>query len=81
KRAALPAPPKLGAIPELVQTPCLRATWQPVKGAVGYRAAVARDAALSHLSPYQPRKPPAPTLCRDDDPAYTLVVPSVDAPG
>ena len=34
KRAALPAAPRLDAIPELVQTPCLRATWQPVKGAV-----------------------------------------------
>ncbi|KHK87218.1 UNVERIFIED_CONTAM: peptidoglycan-binding protein LysM, partial [Mumia flava] len=81
KRAALPAPPKLGAIPELVQTPCLRATWQPVKGAVGYRAAVARDAALTELSAYQSSKTPAATLCGDEDGDYTLVVQSVDALG
>ena len=81
KRAALPAAPRLDAIPQLVQTPCLRATWQPVKGAVGYRAAVARDAALTELSAYQSRKTPAVTLCGDEDGDYTLVVQSIDALG
>jgi len=81
KRAALPAAPKLNAIPELVQTPCLRATWQPVKGAVGYRAAVARDAALTELSAYQSTKTPAANLCGDEDGDYTLVVQSIDALG
>lgn len=81
KRAALPAAPKLNAIPELVQTPCFRATWQPVKGAVGYRTAVARDAALTELSIYQSIKTPAANLCGDEDGDYTLVVQSVDALG
>ena len=81
KRAALPATPKLNAMPELVQTPCWRATWEPVKGAVSYRAAVARDAALTELSAYQLSKTPGATLCGDEDGDYTLVVQSVDALG
>ncbi|CAJ0862750.1 FecR domain-containing protein [Ralstonia flatus] len=81
KRTALPAAPRLDTIPQLVQTPCLRATWQPVKGAVGYRAAVARDAALTELTAYQSSKAPAATLCGDEDGDYILVVQSVDALG
>jgi len=81
KRAALPAAPKLDAIPDLVQRPCFRATWQPVKGAVAYRAAVARDAALTELSAYQHSKTPGATLCGDEDGDYTLVVQSIDALG
>ncbi len=81
KRASLPAAPKLNAMPELVQTPCLRATWQPVRGAVSYRAAVARDAALTELSAYQLGKTPGATLCNNEDGDYTLVVQSVDALG
>ncbi|MCO5398145.1 FecR domain-containing protein [Ralstonia soli] len=81
KRATLPAAPRLDAIPELVQTPCFRATWQPVKGAVGYRAAVARDAALTELSAYQSAKTPGANLCGDEDGDYTLVVQSIDALG
>lgn len=81
RRAALPSAPKLNAIPELVQTPCFRATWQPVKGAVAYRAAVARDAALTELGAYQSSKTPAATLCGDEDGDYTLVVQSIDAIG
>ncbi len=81
KRAALPAAPKLNAMPDLVQTPCLRATWQPVRGAVSYRAAVARDAALTELSAYQLSKTPGATLCGSEDGNYTLVVQSVDALG
>lgn len=81
RRAALPAAPRLDAFPELVQTPCLRVTWQPVKGAVGYRAAVARDAALTELGGYQSIKTPAANLCGDEDGDYTLVVQSIDALG
>jgi len=81
KRVALPAAPKLDAVPELVQTPCFRATWQPVKGAAAYRAAVARDAALTELGAYQQSKTAGATLCGDEDGTYTLVVQSVDALG
>ncbi|WP_296224812.1 FecR domain-containing protein [Ralstonia sp. UBA689] len=81
KRAALPPSPKLNAIPELVQTPCFRATWQPVKGAVAYRSAIARDAALTELGAYQSSKTPGATLCGDEDGDYTLIVQSIDALG
>jgi hypothetical protein len=81
KRVALPAAPRLDAVPALVQTPCFRATWEPVKGAVSYRAAVARDVALTELSAYQLSKTPGATLCGDEDGDYILVVQSVDALG
>lgn len=81
KRATLPAAPKLGAVPELVQTPCFRVTWQPVRGAVAYRTAVARDAALTELSAYQATKAPGATVCGDEDGDYILAVQSVDALG
>lgn len=81
RRVALPRAPRLDAVPELVQTPCFRATWQPVKGAVSYRAAVARDAALTELSAYQLGATPGATLCGNEDGDYTLVVQSVDALG
>ncbi|AJW44939.1 MULTISPECIES: FecR family protein [Ralstonia] len=81
QRAALPAAPRLGAIPELVQTPCFRATWQPAKGAAAYRAAVARDSALTELGPYQSTQAPGANICGDEDGDYTLVVQSIDALG
>ena len=81
KHAALPAAPRLDAFPELVQAPCLHATWQPVMGAVVYRAAVARDAARTELSAYHSIKTPAANLCGDEDGDYTLIVQSIDALG
>lgn len=80
KRAVLPAAPRLDAVPELVQTPCFRPTWQPVKGAVAYRAVIARDPEQTEILSYQLSQTPA-TLCGDEDGTYTLAVQSVDALG
>lgn len=81
KRVALPAAPKLDAVPELVQVPCFRPTWQPVKGAVAYRAMIARDPEQTEILSYQLSQTPAATLCGDEDGTYTLAVQSVDALG
>ncbi|CAH0439301.1 FecR family protein [Ralstonia pseudosolanacearum] len=81
KRAVLPAAPRLDAVPELVQTPCFRPTWQPVKGAVAYRAVIARDPEQTEILSYQLSQTPAATLCGDEDGTYTLAVQSVDALG
>lgn len=77
----LPAAPRLDAVPELVQTPCFRPTWQPVKGAVAYRAVIARDPEQTEILSYQLSQTPAATLCGDEDGTYTLAVQSVDALG
>lgn len=81
KRVALPAAPKLDAVPEVVQTPCFRPTWQPVKGAVAYRAVIARDPEQTEILSYQLSQTSAATLCGDEDGTYTLAVQSVDALG
>ncbi|MHA6911596.1 FecR domain-containing protein [Ralstonia pseudosolanacearum] len=81
KRAVLPAAPRLDAVPELVQTPCFRPTWQPVKGAVAYRAVIARDPEQTEILSYQLSQTPAATLCGDEDGTYTLAVQSIDALG
>ncbi|KFX30345.1 FecR domain-containing protein [Ralstonia solanacearum] len=81
KRVALPAAPKLDAVPKLVQVPCFRPTWQPVKGAVAYRAMIARDPEQTEILSYQLSQTPAATLCGDEDGTYTLAVQSVDALG